>query len=602
MSESAMTSLAGVIILGIGAQWLAWRLKIPSILFLLVFGFIAGPITGFLHPNELLGQLLLPVVAISVGIILFEGGLSLKFKELREIGKVVLILISVGMVVTWFIATAGAYTILGLDLRLSILLGAILVVTGPTVVGPMLRHIRPVGKVADILKWEGIVIDPIGALLAVVVFEAILIGEVQQAGIAVLLTIGKAVFLGGLIGLVFAWALVQLIRRFWIPDYLHETVTLTLVIGAFVGANALQEESGLFAATVMGFALDERNLLIKHIIDFKENLSVLMISGLFILLSARLQLDDLTHFDLDGLLFLALLICIARPAAVMLSTIGSGLSWRERVFVSWLAPRGIVAAAVASVFALRLADAGIPQAETLVPITFMVIIGTVAIYGLTSPLLARWLGLAQANPQGALIIGAHAWGRAIAESLKQHDLKVLLVDTNRHNTQAARMQGLSTYHGSILSEEVLEDIDLSGIGRLLALTSNDEANSLAALHFADIFDRGELYQLSPASERSGEEDEFSPVHLRGRFLFGEGVTFDSLDKKFASGWRVKSTKLSEEFDYEAFCNHYGDAAIVLFIVKEGGELIVVTTDSELKPEPGQNAIAFVKETEQVGIQ
>ncbi|RMF60442.1 MAG: hypothetical protein D6743_14920, partial [Calditrichaeota bacterium] len=273
MAEHTLTRLASIVVLGIGAQWLAWRLKLPSILFLLVLGFVAGPVSGFLHPDALLGDLLFPVVSVSVAVILFEGGLTLKLPELRGIGGVVLKLVSLGVLVTWFLLSATAYLLLGLNLELSILLGAILVVTGPTVIGPMLRHIRPTAKVGNILKWEGIVIDPIGALLAVLVFEAVVAGETQRAGVLVVTSLLKTIFIGGSVGLLTAGALVFLLKRYWIPDFLQETVTLMLVIVAFVVSNHFQSESGLFSVTLMGMALDnQRAVTVKHILKFGENL------------------------------------------------------------------------------------------------------------------------------------------------------------------------------------------------------------------------------------------------------------------------------------------------------------------------------------------
>ncbi|HMN24499.1 MAG TPA: cation:proton antiporter, partial [Ignavibacteriaceae bacterium] len=291
MSEHFLLALSSIVILGIGAQWLAWRLKLPSILLLLLFGFIAGPVSGFLNPDELIGDILLLIVSIAVALILFEGGLSLKIKELPKIGGALLSLLTIGVTITGVITAIAAYTIIGLNWQISILLGAILVVTGPTVIGPLLRHIRPKRKVADILKWEGIVIDPIGALFALLVFEAILIGGFEEASITGLIVIGKTVLFGSLVGFSFAWLLIILIKRFWIPDFLQETVTLSLVVGAFVCSNFFQHESGLFATTLMGIAMaNQKQVTVKRILEFKENLSVLIISFLFIILSARLDL------------------------------------------------------------------------------------------------------------------------------------------------------------------------------------------------------------------------------------------------------------------------------------------------------------------------
>lgn len=600
MSEHFLLSLSSIIILGIGAQWLAWRLKLPSILLLLLFGFIAGPVTGFLNPDELIGDILLPIVSLAVALILFEGGLSLKLKELPKIGGALLFLLTFGVTITGVITAIAAYTIIGLNWQISILLGAILVVTGPTVIGPLLRYIRPKRKVADILKWEGIVIDPIGALFALLVFEAILIGGFKEASITGLIVIGKTVLFGSLVGFSFAWLIIILIKRFWIPDFLQETVTLSLVVAAFVCSNLLQHESGLFATTLMGIAMaNQKQVTVKHILEFKENLSVLIISFLFIILAARLDLTVFKNLSYTSLLFLAVLIFIARPMSVFISTFKSDFTIKERIFLSWMAPRGIVAAAVASIFALRLSEKNIPQTEFIVPITFIVIVGTVALYGLTSAPLARYLKVAQSNPQGTLIIGAYPWVIELAETLIAKGFAVAIIDTNRDAIYDAKMAKIPAYHGSILSEKLIEDLNLDGIGKLIALTSNDEANSLACLHLRDLFDSKELYQLIPKKKSQSIDHSFSPQHLHGRYLFGKEVTFDFISQKLQSGSIIKTTKLTVDFNFSAYRDHYSDDVILLFVISEDQQLEVVSAETEILPKPNQTIIALVPNNEKL---
>jgi len=602
LSERLLVELASIVVLGIIAQWLAWRFRFPSILFFLVFGFVAGPVTDFLHPDALMGDLLLPIVSISVALILFEGGLTLRIQELREVGKVIIILILGGAIITWIITTLAAYYLLKLEINISILLGAILVVTGPTVIGPLLSHIRPIKRIATILKWEGILIDPLGAILAVLVFEAILAGNLNEAGPVIFLGILKTLLLGGLVGFGMAQLLIQLLRKFLIPDFLQESVALILVIAAFVLSNIVQPESGLLTVTLMGLFMDnQKSVSIKHIIEFKENLSVIIISSIFILLAARLRLSDFQNFDFLTFVFLGVLIFLARPISVFVSTIGSKLNWRERTMISWMAPRGIVAAAVASVFAFKLADQGIEGSEVLVPLTFLVIVVTVVVYGSTSYPLARLLKVVQSKPQGILFVGAHSWARMIAKAMNEKKINVIMVDTNRENIKAARLDGLKAYLGSILSERIADDLDLDGIGRLMALTPNDEANSLAALHMADAFERGEMYQLPPLSERTGKELEFSPKHLRARFLFGEGINYYHLNSLFNQGWILKSTKLTESFNFEKMKKHYEDNIIPFFLIDESQKLFISTIENPIKPKSGDLVFALVKEDESKNI-
>ena len=598
MEDHQILSLGSIIIMGIAAQWIAWRIKIPSIILLLVFGLIAGPLTGFLKPNELFGNALLPFVSIAVAIILFEGGLSLRIKEFKSIGKVVLSMITIGVIVTWILVALSAYLLLDLDFKLSVLLGAVLTVTGPTVIGPLLRHIRPAGRVAEILKWEGIVIDPVGALLALLVFEAIVIGEIEQAGAQVFFVFGKTIFFGTLVGLAFAYLLLFLLKKFWVPDFLHETVTLTLVITAFVVSDLIQKESGLLAVTLMGLVLDNQKLVaIKHIIEFKENLRILIISVLFIVLAAMLEPKDINSLTIGSFVLLGLVIFLIRPAAVFVSTYKSDLTFNQKAFLSWMAPRGIVAAAVSSIFALRLTELGLPDANLIIPNTFLIIIGTVAVYGFTSPVVARYLKVSQADPQGVLIVGAHEWGIKIATVLKDKGFKSAIIDSNRAATYKARMAEIPVFNGSALSRDIFDKLDFNGIGKLLALTPNDEANALIVLHFSEFFDREELYQIIPQSREEKEEDKFSPQHLRGRFLFGKDVTYQYLNKRFSQGATVKSTKLSEEFTFDKFIERYGDDVVPLFSINENKELKVFSTDTNNEPKAGHTIIALIDDPE-----
>ena len=589
MTEHVLLGLASIGVLGIAAQWLAWFIRIPSIFLLLLIGLIAGPITGWLHPQELFGDLLFPAVSLSVAIILFEGGLSLRTVVLRDIGGVLRNLVTLGVLVTWGVTSVAAYYLLGLNHAMAALVGAMLVVSGPTVVGPLLRHVRPIGRLRSMLQWEGILIDPIGVLLAVLVFEVILIGDLQAATALVITGMLKMVVLGSALGFVSAHAVVWLIRRGLAPDYLHNAVTLMVVVTSFTLANVLHHEAGLFTVTVMGIVMANQNaIIVRHIIEFKETLTVLLISGLFILLSARLDISDLSQLGWGSLAFLAVLILIARPAAVALSTIGSGMPWQERAFLAWVAPRGIVAAAMASIFTLRLQAEGYAQADQLVPITFLVIIGCVAVYGLTATPVARWLGVGNDNPQGVLFIGASPLARAFAEALRAEGVATCLADTNWSNIAAARLSGFNTYYGNALTEDALDTIDLEGIGRVLAFTSNDEANALAALHFADIFGRAEAYQLVPSTA-----DSETVPHLRGQFLFDAKANYNVLNIRLSTGASIKTTGLSEQFNYDAFQAYYQDSALPLFVISSNGDLRVWTADQPLAPGPGQRIVSLI---------
>jgi NhaP-type Na+/H+ or K+/H+ antiporter len=590
-----MFGLAGLLLLGIGAQWIAWRLRVPSILLLLLLGFAVGPWTGhrFLDPEALLGDSLLPFVSLSVAVVLFEGGLSLRFSELRGAGRAVLQLILLGPPIGFALTTVAGFYILGLDWGLSALLGAIMVVTGPTVLLPILRHVRPAGSLGRVVMWEGIVTDPIGAIVAVIVFQVLVLpGQGREIALS---AAGDALLAGGLGGLLAAAAVVLLLRRDLVPDFLHTSVVLALALAAFVGANSFMEESGLLAVTLMGILLaNQRWVSVEHIVEFKENLRVLLISLLFLLLAARLPIEEFTKFDLHGLVYLLVLLFVVRPAVVFLSTLTTSLGWKERVFVAWMAPRGVVAAAVTSIFALELAHEGRVGADRLVPTVFFVILGTVTVYGLTSLPLARWLGLSRTSPQGVVIVGAHSWARRIGLALKASKIEVLMVDTNFHEVQAARMEGLRAYYGSILSEEFESHAPLDGIGYLMAVTTNDHVNALACLHLAPTLGRANVFQLVPSEDTSAKDR--MPRHLRGRVLFKKGASFWTLESRFRDGAMVKRTKLTDDYGFQDFLQQYDHEetpVIPLFVLGESGKLRTVTARDAVQTEAGETLLAVV---------
>lgn len=575
--QPIISGLTLILILGVSAQWIAWRLHLPSILVLLLLGFGAGPVTGILHPDLLFQDLLFPIVSISVAVILFEGGLTLKLSDIRKMGRVIWNLVTVGILVTWGLATWGAVYFLKFKLPLALLLGAVFVVTGPTVIIPMLKYLRMSSRTGSILKWEAMLNDPIGAILAILVFEAILAAGVGQATEHILGGILRTIVFGCLLGFFSARFIAFLLRRYWIPDFLQSVVTLMVVLAAFVASNFFQAESGLVAVTIMGMVLaNEKNCDLKRIIEFKENLRVLLISSLFIILAARLDPNYLTHIGLGSVFFLLFLVVIVRPAAVLLSAVKTQTKWPERLFLSGMAPRGIVAAAVSSVFALRLEQAGYPDAEQFVAVTFFIVASSVALYGLSGSSLARLTKVATPNPQGLLIIGAHSWAQKIALAVQEESYRAVVIDSNHYSIFAARSAGLTAFQGNILSETIFDEVDLDGIGKLVALTANNEVNSLAALHHSDVFDRSEVFQLAVISKESGRHDFISPK-LHGRFLFHPEATFDTLSQHFRKGAVIRKKVFAKDENYDGFLKQNQKKVIPLFLL-DAKELKVITAD------------------------
>ncbi len=600
--------LAIIPALGLTAQWLAWRIGLPSILLLLVFGVLLGL---FVQPDSYLAELtggnatagpeiLFPLVSLSVAVIMFEGGLSLKFGELREAGHAAFRLCTVGALITFLGATVAAHWTLGFQWRLSCLLGAILVVTGPTVIGPLLRQVRPRRRVAATLKWEGIVIDPIGAVLAVLVFEHLMMQEKNPNLVSALWMLTETVAVGTLLGAAGGALLTHSFRRFLVPDHLHGVAALAVGMLLFAISDQIAHESGLITVTVLGVWLaNQSHFDIDHVTEFKENLRTLLIGCLFIVLGSRVDLHDLAAVGWPGVAFLALLILVVRPLSVFISLLRTSLDLRERAFIAGLAPRGIVAAAVSSVFALEMERRNVtldmPGSEQLATVTFLVIVGTVAVYGIAATPLARSLGLASDSTSGVLIAGADRWVRDFAAELQSSGIPVLLVDTNYNKVSSARVAGLEAVCVNILNEHAQAELPLSGIGRLMAMTQNDEVNSLAVRECRTLFDRARLYQLT-FDDTNTHQRRGLTKNLSGRELFAPGATFSSIRDLHGLGATFKTTTLSDSFPFENFLRRYSDTAILLCVIDQDGSLAVNTVDDPLQPIAGQTIITLVTST------
>jgi len=575
MFEEPVVQLAGIVLLAVAAQWVGARLRIPSILLLLVTGFLIGPVFGILDPDELFGDLLAPTVALAVGLILFEGGLSLRLREMAGQQRVLWLLVTVGVLITWAIAAGIVLLFTDLPTGIAILIGSILVVSGPTVVGPLLNQVRPSRSVASILKWESIFIDPVGALLAVLTFEVLLVDRVLDPNIGeVVWEVVKFIVAGGLVGVGLGILSIVALRRHWVPEHLLSLFGVSAALLAFVVADHFAAESGLLATTILGLVLaNHRQIRTEQIVRFSEIIRVLLIGVLFIVLSARLDLDQLDLNLAAAVAIILGLVLVARPLAVMVATWRSKLDWRERVLIGSVAPRGIVAASIASVFALELQAEGVVGAEEITPLVFAVIVGTVVIYGLGMAPLARGLGLAERHQEGALILGAGVVERAIGRALAAAGVTVVVATTNRRDHYQARMEELRSFYGNLLDRDVELDLDLSGIGRLLALTPNDDVNTLASAHFAEGFGGAYVYQLHPARVPAGI-DSNPAADLGGRFLFGSELDYESLLHALDQGGQIRRTTLSDEYTLEDFTAS-SEGATPLFIVRSGGRLSII---------------------------
>jgi NhaP-type Na+/H+ or K+/H+ antiporter len=590
--------VSAVIFTGILCQWLAWRVKLPAILFLLFAGIIAGPITGLLDSDKLFGDLLFPFISLSVAVILFEGSLTLQYHQIKGLTQVVRNLISFGVLVTWLITAAATHLALHFPWELSLLFGAITAVTGPTVIVPMLRTVRPSASVASILRWEGIVVDSIGATLAVLVYEFIISGSgnaVSHTLLAFGRLIGLGLFLGSLAGYLYG----VLLRRHWLPEFLHNVATLALVFLVFTVSNVLQEESGLLSVTVMGIWLaNMKDVPVDEILDFKESLSVLLITVLFIVLAARMNFQMFADLGWSVLFIFLAIQFLARPISVVVSTFGSKLTWPERHLLGWIAPRGIVAAAISALFAIKLEQSGYQEAALLVPLTFMVIIGTVVLQSSTASFLAKRLGVAEPDPKGVLIIGANLVALAVAKALREADFRSLLVDTSWDKISNARMEGFDTYYGEPVSEHADRHLDLVGLGRMLALSPRGPLNALSCMHYRMELGYNCVFALQVATQKELPLIRKAGSNRCGHLLFGKDITFSLLAANLSKGWQIRNTILSATFTFDDLMKQSGGLAIALFAITPKGKLEIFTAETKWSPLPGWTVISLAPPADQ----
>lgn len=584
MHEHTQVLLAAIGFIGIGCHWLAWYVKLPAIIFLLLAGILAGPVTGLIHPDALFGELLFPFVSLGVAVILFEGGLTLKLHDIKGLGGAVLNLLTLGVLLTLAIAALGAKLLIGFSWELALLFGALMTVTGPTVIKPLLKTMRPKSEIAKVLHWEGIILDPLGALLTVLVFQFIVS---TQPGQAVSFTFITMIATGLVSGAVGAYILAVLLRNHIIPHYLQNVLSLVLVLMIFSLANAIHHESGLLAVTLMGMVLTNMDDVdIEDILFFKESLSVLLISVLFIVLAARLDFTSIMSVGWAALGLLAVIMFLARPVAVLTSTIGTNLDWRARSLLCWIAPRGIVAASVSALFALRLEQLGHEDARLLVPLTFLIIIGTVFLQGISARPLARLLKVAEPEPVGVLIVGANPVARAIAKALATVNFPVKLADTGWENVRAARMEGFETYFGRVVSEHADRHMELIGFGTLLAMSPHSTLNALACIRFKSEFGSGNIFRLQTSEEERTEHEKAVHPSSAGRMLFGEEITHAKLASLLSQGAQIHITTLSTDFDFGGYMEAHQNREIPLFTLDAQDKLHFFTTSETLQPKPG----------------
>ncbi|MGZ9812423.1 cation:proton antiporter [Pseudoroseicyclus sp. H15] len=585
---SAVGALSLVGVAGVGAQWLAWRLQLPAIVLMLAAGLLLGPAFGVLRPEEEIGPILTPLISLAVAIILFEGGLTLNIRAVRDTADGVRRLIVPGAVLGWLLSVLALHFVAGLTWESSWVFGGIMIVTGPTVIAPLLRQARLARRPAALLQWEAIVNDPLGALAAVLAFEIVLvIRTAETAGDAIrdlALGIALAVAVGFAFGRGVAWSF----RNARVPEYMKVPVIFVAVLAAFALSDSLLHESGLLAVTIMGLVLANSRLAsLQEVRRFKEHASVLLVSGVFILLAASFDVSALGMLDWRAPLFIVVVILVVRPASVMLSLLGTDIPQRERILVALTAPRGVVLMAVAGLFGQRLADAGVADGAEILPLAFILVAATVVIHGFSLKPLARALGLSRAVP-GLMILGANRFTLALSEALTKAEVPVILTDTNHYRLSPARQAGVETWSGDILSEAADHRVELIRYNTLLAASDNEAHNTLVATDLAPEFGRENVWQLRRAREDSPRHA--LPASLGGRTPLGE-KSLGELEAMMAEGWRVRVTKLTEEFTFDDWRARQPEALVFAVIGTAG--LKILGPDEEVKTEDGTRLVALV---------
>ncbi|MHC8514479.1 cation:proton antiporter [Sporosarcina sp. ITBMC105] len=589
MFDSLLFDLMFVILIGMLSQWVAWKYRMPAIVVMAVAGLIVGPIFGWINPQQSMGDLFGPIITFAVAIILFEGSLNLDVREIRGFSKPVGRIVTIGAFIAWIAGSLAAHYLAGLSWEVAFIIGGLFIVTGPTVILPLLRQAKLKPRVAAILKWEGIVVDPFGALLAVFAFEFIKFINSEVTFNALMLFFAAsafAVFLGWIVALVIGNAF----ERGSIPEYLKAPILFVVVLFTFVFSDEIMHETGLLAVTAMGMKMANMRLTtLNDVRHFKENISVLLISGIFVMLTASLNPKVLIEvFNPSILIYVAAMIFIVRPLSIWLSTIGTDLTTREKLLIGWIAPRGIVALTVSGYFATILLENGYEDAELLTALTFALVLSTVVLHGFSIGFVAKKLNLTTTDESGVAIVGGSRFAAKLAQSIKETGNEVLLIDQSWAALADARKSGINSYVGDILSEQIEYHIDLTPYRYMLAMTKTDVYNAHVCADFAPDLGRDHLFQT--AFQVSKDEEFFTITG--GQALFSPAISIYDLEERMHTGHVIRKTLLTKQYSYTQYLRERDDKAILLYILRADGSIEFFTPKVELQASAGDAIVAL----------
>ncbi|WP_163540038.1 sodium:proton antiporter [Gracilibacillus sp. YIM 98692] len=593
MVDSLLLVLMIIGVLGVGSQWVAWKFQLPAIVVMAIAGLLAGPIFDIINPEQDFGDLYRPFISIAVAIILFEGSLNLNIKELRGLGKPVFRIVTWGAILAWVLGSLTAHYVAGMSLAVAFVIGGIFIVTGPTVILPLLRQSKLKPTPAKILKWEGIVVDPFGALLAVFAFEIILFLSADGRDATALLFFFLASLFAVVLGYVFAKVTGWMFETGHTPEFLKSPAVFVAVIACFTIADEVKHETGLLAVTAMGMTLANIGISsIKEMRHFKENISMLLISAVFILLTSSLTMDTLKDvFRPEIIGYVLLMLFVVRPLSIFLSTIKSGLSLQEKTLVGWIAPRGIVALTVASYFASVLEDEGFAGASIVTSLTFALVFATVCVHGFSIGWLARKLHLSSEGKPGAIIVGSNRFSIGLAKVMEELKIPAVVVDASYDRLYKARRSGVTHNHCEILSEQTEYTMDFTPYDYLIAASEYDSYNALVCSTFLPEFGRKNALRL-PKQNHSGDQIDDIDHTIGGRELFSPAVGLEELKYRIKGGYVFRKTTLTEQYTFRDYMHDRHEETVLLFILKQSKQLVFFTEQTESTATTGDTIVSL----------
>lgn len=596
MLDSLLFDLMFVIFLGIASQWVAWRTRMPAIVLMSIAGLLVGPVFGWINPEANFGELFGPIISLAVAIILFEGSLNLDFREIKGFNKPLLRIVTLGAFITWIAGSLAAHYLAGLSLAVSFVIGGLFIVTGPTVILPLLRQAKLKPRPAAILKWEGIVVDPFGALLAVFAFEFIQFIN-KDVTLQALLTFFAAAIFAALLGVFAGKGLGWMFEKGNVPEFLKSPMVFAVVLFTFVISDEVMHETGLLAVTAMGMTMANLHVAsIKDMRHFKENITVLLVSSIFVMLTASLQAETLLRiFDWKIISFVAAMLFVVRPLSIWLSTIGTDLTNKEKALIGWIAPRGIVALTVSGYFANVLLEKGYEDAKLLTALTFALVFSTVVAHGFTIGWFAKKLNLASSESPGVLIIGGNRFTTELAKSIKDLNHQVLIMDNSFSHLSEARKAGIPSQVGEILSEQTEYNVDLTPYPIMIAATEVDSYNALVCSNFVPELGRNALFQTAL---HKGEVSDINQS-LGGSILFNPDESIYKLNDRINRGQIIRKTPLTEQYTYTQYLREREEDTLLLYLMRENGSLEFYSVNNELKAGPGDTVVSLTPPTKEL---